>query len=121
MAIFATIVLAGGAITNPNLGEIGFDQFDLGDLESLTSEVRYRYSFEVPDYITETGSFLLFAVPWVDARSTAEAVSYESRRFPTFEWTRRDTTSERIAITLPPSYEPVELPSEMNHTSPVGD
>ena len=75
----------------------------------------------MPDYVAETGSFLLFAVPWVDARSTAEAVSYESRRFPTFEWTRRDTTSERIAITLPPSYEPVELPSEVKHTSPVSD
>ena len=96
-------------------------QFEIGDLESLILEVRYRYSFEVPDYITETGSFLLFAVPWVDARSTAETVSYESCKFPIFGWDRTDTTSERIATTPPPSYGPVELPSEVNHTSPVGD
>ena len=96
-------------------------QFEIGDLESLILEVRYRYSFEVPDYITETGSFLLFAVPWVDARSTAETVSYEPRKFPIFERNRTDTTFERITTTPPPSYEPVELPSEMNHTSPVGD
>ena len=95
--------------------------FELGDLKSLTPEVRYRYSFEVPDYVTEAGPFLLFAVPWADARRTAAAVSYESRKYPIFEWSRTDTTSERITITLPPGYEPVELPSEVMHRSPVGD
>ncbi len=98
-----TETLAG---TFPN---VKVNTFDIGTHNKLTSELDYRYDFEVPDYLSEVGSIMMMKMPWSDPFDPDRALSYDERKFDYLYWPYADTLVEEIQITLPAGYEPMEL------------
>jgi len=83
----------------------------------FTEHVRYS----VPNFISEMGSYKMLQVPWVYALEPDESVSYKERKFPLEYDYLTDNTHEKIAITLPPNTEPMELIPVTTFTSPIAD
>ncbi len=83
----------------------------------FTEHVRYS----VPNFISDMGSYKMLQVPWVYALKPDESVSYKERKFPLEYDYLNDNTHEKIAITLPPNTEPMELIPVTTFTSPIAD
>lgn len=91
---------------------------NMEERDSLFTE-HVRYS--VPNFISEMGSYKMLQVPWVYALHPDESVSYKERKFPLEYDYLTDNTHEKIAITLPPNTEPMELVPLTTFTSPIAD
>ncbi|MBM3263800.1 MAG: DUF3857 domain-containing protein [candidate division Zixibacteria bacterium] len=96
-------------------------QFETDNLETLDPEVRYRYEFEAPSYVSDAAQFKLFMIPWADRLKAYEGVSYVERKYPISGWASVDTVSENLTVALPPGFVPMELPPDVRLSSPRAD
>ncbi len=96
---------------------IRLTEFEILDIDAIDPEIAYHYSYEVPDYTTDTGTFRFFRVPWADRLDSNNALSYDERRYPYQIWTMTDTMLQTIQITIPDGYEPVELTEKLKYVS----
>ncbi len=106
----------GGSYPNVKLNDIRFE-----NLDNLSPGASYAYQFEVPNYLSEAGSFRILKMPWNHAEESDRALSYESREFPYDYWPSQDTLSEVITLTIPDGYTPIELPAPVRLSSPIAD
>ncbi len=100
---------------------VTLNKLELGDLNDIEPEMEYVCEFEVPSYVTETGSFKFLNVPWSSKLSANEALSYDERKYTYLYWPWADTVSEVMEIHLPEGYAPVELGEDVRLSSPVAD
>jgi tetratricopeptide (TPR) repeat protein len=112
------LFLAGLTKSFPNAKLNGLT---ISNLDTPDSDITYEYSYEAPNYITEAGQFKFMKIPWSWTASADEALSYEKREYPYYYWPGVDTMSERVEITLPAGYTPVDLPKPIHLSSPVAD
>jgi cytochrome c-type biogenesis protein CcmH/NrfG len=98
------------------------NKFDMENLDGLAPAVRYAYEYEVPNYVTETGQFLLLKMHWADGFGADQALSYDQRNFPyEIGWAYADSMIEEIEMALPAGYAPVDLPPSVKLTSAFAD
>jgi tetratricopeptide (TPR) repeat protein len=96
-------------------------RFEIEDLDNLEPEVRYMYDYNIPNYLSETGQFLLFKVPWEFIYEAQPSLSYAERTYPLNFWSSVDTLIEEVHVNLPDGYEPVELEEDSNVKSEPAD
>ncbi|HRI31750.1 MAG TPA: transglutaminase domain-containing protein, partial [Candidatus Kapabacteria bacterium] len=54
----------------------------MSDLEQLTPKETYTYAYTIPNFLTEAGSYRLLKMPWQNALSPDNSMSYEARHYP---------------------------------------
>jgi len=101
--------------------EVRVLHFRIDNLDEVNAPIRYSYTFSVPDYVAEVGSFKFLKIPWSERLSTDKALSYEERRFPYNLWPAADTLREEVEIYLPPGCQPLELGENVQLSNPVAD
>lgn len=89
------------------------------DLDGPADTVRFEYRFTVADHLTESGKFTMMKLPWADALSPLEGLSYESRSHQFNYWFTCDTLVEEMRVTLPRGYAPMDLKPVTRLTSPI--
>jgi hypothetical protein len=87
--------------------------FKGNNLDSLTNDVNYSYSFVLNQYIGTAGNYKLLKLPWEDAEnSTSAPLSYDQRKYAYNRITSTDEIVETMNVKLPPGYVPVEMPQD---------
>ncbi len=112
------MLLASLNASHPN---VKLSALSIDNLNNLEPEVRYEYSYAVPDYLTEAGDFSIFRLPWSTYASADDALSYEEREYPYAYWPSEDTLSEQMTVELPRGYEPVAIPSPVKLSSAIAE
>jgi hypothetical protein len=108
-------------LLNSEFPNIKLKLLNMDNLDNLSPKVEYTYEGEVPNYVTEAGSFFIMEIPWRDKLKADQGLSYEKRRYNYTYWPRTDTVSEEMEITIPPGYELVEVPSDLILKNPIAD
>jgi hypothetical protein len=88
---------------------VNLKTLEFSDLDELNNSVSYYFEYEVPQYVTEAGSFKILPVPWRDKLQPNRALSYDVRKYPYNYWPEADLFTEELEIKLPDHYQPVEL------------
>ncbi len=96
-------------------------KFELHDLDVLDQQVRYDYSYYLPDYLAQVGGFLMLEIPWSDGLELTRGLAYEEREFPYNYWFYADTIRQMLTINLPEGYQPVELKSPIDYSCPAAE
>lgn len=99
---------------------VKLQEFNFVNLDTIAPYLEYNLTFEVPDFVTETGRFKILKSPWAYSEETDEALAYEKRKYPYAYYPSADTISERVEIRLPKGYAPVDV-QDVSHTSPIAD
>lgn len=102
----------------PNISLSGLS---IEKLDTIAPEMSYSYEYQLPEYATEAGEFIIFSIPWMSKEDTDEGLSYQEREHPYIYWTGTDTLTEEIGIALPQGYEPVAVPAPLELRSPVAE
>lgn len=102
----------------PNLEVI---RFETENLDNLEPETRYVYEYKVPNYVSETGQFVMFKVPWEFVYEAQTSLSYAERMYPLNFWSSIDTLIEEVHINLPKGYEPIELEKDLKVNTSAAD
>ncbi|MGE5398860.1 MAG: tetratricopeptide repeat protein [Ignavibacteriales bacterium] len=102
----------------PNAKLTGYEYKNLDEVES---PLEYWFRLEIPNYVTETGSFTLIKIPWEDRLETNYGLSYEKRSFPYYLPAFADTMSEEFVLRLPEGFEPMEKDLSASYTSAFAD
>lgn len=84
--------------------------FKCDNLDSLTTEINYSYSFILNQFIGLAGNYKLLKLPWEDIETSSAPLSYDQRKYAYNRITSIDKIDESMSIKLPADYEPVELP-----------
>jgi len=95
--------------------------FEISDIDTITPELIYDYSFKVPNYLSEAGNLLIFPVPWADRLAPIKALSYKQRVYPYIYWSVADTIREEIEIHFPAGYRPLEFTPRYNFSCPIAE
>ncbi len=90
------------------------------DIDRLDSVLEDRQEFNVPQFISEVGSFKLIHIPWTDKLSPTEALSYESRTYPYILFVGTDSLAETLHVRLPAGYTLQEVPNSVSLACPIG-
>lgn len=93
----------------------------MSDLEQLTSKETYIYSYTIPNFLTEAGSYRLLKMPWQNGLEPDNSMSYESRRYPIRSISPVDTVDEEVTIAVPEGFTLVELPKSKNLSVPSAE
>ncbi|MFQ5606083.1 MAG: tetratricopeptide repeat protein [bacterium] len=96
-------------------------KFEFENLDELEPEVHYTYHFSVPDYISRSDQHMFLKLPWSDALTGNQALSYESREYPYQYWPWGDTTVQYIEMQIPSGYELLDEIKDVQLTSPIAD
>jgi hypothetical protein len=96
-------------------------QLDIENLDNLEQNISLVYQYNVPNYISETGQFSFFEVPWEFIYSPQAALSYEQRKYPYCYWPSVDTLREVIKVELPQGFEPVEPDQKIDLHCSIAD
>ena len=91
---------------------VNLKALEFTDLDELNNSVSYYFEYEVPQLVTEAGSFKILPIPWRDKLQPNRALSYEVRKYPYDYWPEADLFVEDLEIKLPDHYRPVELSTE---------
>jgi hypothetical protein len=100
---------------------VNLKNLEFSNLDDLNASVSYYFEYEVPQFVTATGSFKILPVPWHDKLQPNRALSYEARKYLYNYWPDADLFIEELEIKLPDHYQPVELKTETKLNSPVAD
>jgi tetratricopeptide (TPR) repeat protein len=95
--------------------------FEFPDIDSIVPVQCYEYSFKVPNYLSESGSMLIFPIPWTDNFFPIKALSYEQRHYPFTYWPNVDTIREEIEIHFPAGYRLLDFTPLYAYSSPIAD
>jgi tetratricopeptide (TPR) repeat protein len=96
--------------------------FETDNLDNLDPRVGYRYTFEVPNHLTDAGTDLkLLKLPWSNPAKNDEALSYEKREYAYEYWPGLDSAVEVISVQLPQGYVPMELPPSVQYKSAIAE
>ncbi|KAA3613785.1 MAG: tetratricopeptide repeat protein [Calditrichaeota bacterium] len=93
----------------------------VGDIEQLSPEVSYSYTFEVPNYINEAGQFKFLQIPWSDKLETDRGLAYDKRNYSYYFWPWADHFIQEIELKLPEGFAPVDLPKKVKLSSNIAD
>ncbi len=93
----------------------------VGDIQKLTPEVKYSYTFEVPKYCNEAGQFKFMQIPWTDRLKTDRGLAYDSRNYDYQFWPWADEFIQEIELKLPQGFSPVDLPEKISLHCKVAD
>ncbi len=104
-----------------NFPNVKLLSFKVENLEEVNAGVQFDYAFEAPDYVSQTGEFKFFRIPWTDYLTYDRALSYEQRQYPYLFWPSADSLIEEVEIKMPPGYEPLELGDDIAITSSAAD
>jgi predicted Zn-dependent protease/transglutaminase-like putative cysteine protease len=99
-------------VLSDNFNNFKVLSFNSDDLDSLTNELNYSYSFILNQYIGLAGNYKLLKIPWQDGEISNAPLSYDQRNYPLVRMTSIDKIDETMSIKLPPGYSPVELPQD---------
>lgn len=97
------------------------NEFTIDNTSEFAEELSYFTSIKVNNYLTRTGNYRLFKIPWQNSLMQEQALSYEIRKFDYEIYWLVDKSIEDIKITLPEVYEPVELPEDLNISCSIAD
>jgi hypothetical protein len=97
-------------VLSDNFNNFKVLSFKCENLDSLTNELNYSYSFILNQYIGLAGNYKLLKIPWEDGETSNTPLSYDQRKYAYVRVTSVDKLDETIKIKLPPGYTPVELP-----------
>ncbi len=90
------------------------------DIDRLDSVIEDNQEYRVPQFVAETGGFKLVRMPWTDKLSPAEALSYESRKYPYVLGTGEDTVMQSLRLKFPAGYTLQEVPKTRILSNGVG-
>lgn len=99
---------------------VKLQEFNFVNLDTIAPYLEYNLTFEVPDFVTETGRFKILKSPWSYSEETDEALAYEQRKYPYAYYPSADTISEHVEIRLPKGYAPVDIQG-VTHKSPIAE
>jgi tetratricopeptide (TPR) repeat protein len=100
---------------------VNLKSLEFSDLDELNNSVSYYFEYQVPQFVTEAGSFKILPVPWRDKLQPNRALSYDVRKYPYDYWPEADLFIEELEIKLPEHYRPVELNAEKKLHSSIAD
>lgn len=96
-------------------------KLDFEGLDTLAGSVTIRTEFEIPDYVSQSGKFRFFKLPWADKLEPDEALGYETRSYPIVEYMREDTLREQLTVKLPKGFTVEEVPARVRLNSNVAE
>ena len=108
--------ILGKQYTNVELEDLEFE-----NLDELKSHLYYSYEYEIPNYVSDAGTFKILPIPWRDKFEPEKALSYEERLYPYNYWPLVDTLFQEIEIILPDEFEPVEIPNSQSFSTDIAD
>jgi len=89
------------------------NSFNIDNLDLLTIDVPYDIDLTINSFISKTGNYRIFKIPWSDALTQNTALSYNKRDYPYIIYGGADC-SEKIEVLMPGGYEPLELPENIS-------
>ncbi|CAN5566385.1 DUF3857 domain-containing protein [soil metagenome] len=101
--------------------DVELREFEIKDLDTLSSSITYSMSFHVPQFATEAGDFKFFKIPWYDEYSPVSALAYATRVYPIEATMSHDTVVESVAITIPDGYEPSSIVRSLQRVNPAAE
>jgi hypothetical protein len=83
--------------------------YEFKGLDSLEGTLFYRFSFVIPNGITEAGGLKIFKMDWADKFESNQALTYDQRTFPYAYYPGTDTVKEEITMSVPAGFHPIDL------------
>jgi hypothetical protein len=91
------------------------------NLDNLEPVFDLKYSFDVPNYLTEIGSVKAMKLPWAGEYRQSALSVLEKRKYPLRVWFGSDTIVERASIEFPAGMKPIELVPDANFSCTAAD
>jgi tetratricopeptide (TPR) repeat protein len=91
------------------------------DSSGLDDHLKNTITLKINNLISKVGNYKFFKIPWLSGMVQDQGLSYENRTQGYQMFYVKDEDYEEITIHLPEGYEPVELPENLNLSSPLLD
>lgn len=91
------------------------NNFDIKNLDSANKPLSYSYTFDVPEFMNDLAGMKVISIPWTDALSNRDNISYETRNYPIVYRTSSDSLFETVKIELPKGYLPFSMEAGQNY------
>jgi hypothetical protein len=100
-------------VFSTEISNFTINSFNIDNLDLLTIDVFYDIDLTINSFISKTGNYRIFRIPWSDALTQNTALSYNKRDYPYIIYGGADC-SEKIEVLMPSGYEPLELPENIS-------
>lgn len=100
-------------ILSTEISNFTVNSFDIKNLDLLTNDVPYDMELTINNFISKTGSYRIFKIPWSDGLTQNTALSYDKRNY-SYVIYGGVNCYEKIELKMPGGYEPLELPENIS-------